>query len=134
MDFKDIPKYKCHKVVGALRIVGVNYEYRELWFEGIDLPIIRSKEYFYKHKPVSGGFYVVYEDGYESFSPADAFESGYTKVDEKKEALKEEAKRVMTNILTEIGENPQTNQHGYVSEVTFEDWNSMIRMAKLTFE
>ena len=25
-----------------------------------------------------GGYYVVYEDGYKSFSPAGAFESGYT--------------------------------------------------------
>lgn len=25
-----------------------------------------------------GGYYVVYEDGYESWSPAEAFEKGYT--------------------------------------------------------
>ncbi|MCK9988658.1 MAG: hypothetical protein AzoDbin1_05130 [Azoarcus sp.] len=28
-----------------------------------------------------GGYYVVYEDGYKSFSPAIAFESGYTRID-----------------------------------------------------
>ena len=28
--------------------------------------------------PEVGGYYVVYEDGYKSFSPAGAFESGYT--------------------------------------------------------
>ena len=27
-----------------------------------------------------GGYYVVYEDGYKSFSPAEAFESGYKRV------------------------------------------------------
>lgn len=27
----------------------------------------------------TGGYYVRYEDGYESFSPAGAFESGYTR-------------------------------------------------------
>ena len=33
-----------------------------------------------KHQPTVGGYYVVYKDGYKSFSPADAFESGYTRV------------------------------------------------------
>lgn len=37
-----------------------------------------SAEYMAKHKPVVGGYFVVYEDGYESFSPAKAFEEGYT--------------------------------------------------------
>jgi hypothetical protein len=27
-----------------------------------------------------GGYYVVYEDGYKSFSPASAFENGYTRL------------------------------------------------------
>ena len=35
-------------------------------------------EYVAKHKLEVGGYYVVYEDGYKSFSPASAFESGYT--------------------------------------------------------
>jgi hypothetical protein len=37
-----------------------------------------DQEYMYKHKPVAGGYYVVYKDGYKSFSPAAAFEEGYT--------------------------------------------------------
>jgi hypothetical protein len=41
-----------------------------------------SRAYLAKHAPVIGGSYVRYEDGYESFSPAAAFESGYTKVEE----------------------------------------------------
>ena len=36
--------------------------------------------YMQKHKPQVGGYYVVYEDGYESYSPAGAFEAGYTLV------------------------------------------------------
>jgi hypothetical protein len=31
-----------------------------------------------KHRPQVGGYYVLYEDGYHSFSPAPAFESGYS--------------------------------------------------------
>jgi hypothetical protein len=31
----------------------------------------------HKHKPQVGGYYVLYKDGYASFSPASAFEEGY---------------------------------------------------------
>ena len=33
-----------------------------------------------KHDPQAGGYYVVYADGYQSFSPAQAFEEGYTRI------------------------------------------------------
>jgi len=36
--------------------------------------------YFEKHNPVVGGYVVLYKDGYASFSPAEAFEEGYTDV------------------------------------------------------
>lgn len=39
-----------------------------------------SAEFMAKHKPEPGGYYVVYKDGYASFSPAAAFEDGYTKI------------------------------------------------------
>ena len=34
-----------------------------------------------KHEPQVGGYFVVYKDGYCSFSPAEPFESGYTPVE-----------------------------------------------------
>lgn len=43
-------------------------------------PFKISGEYIKKHKPQAGGYYVVYEDGYKSWSPAEPFESGYTKL------------------------------------------------------
>lgn len=43
-------------------------------------PFPIDAEYMRSRKPVAGGYYVVYEDGYESFSPAKAFEDGYTRV------------------------------------------------------
>jgi hypothetical protein len=43
-------------------------------------PFKVSKEYVEKHNPQAGGYYVVYKDGYKSFSPAEAFEEGYTKL------------------------------------------------------
>lgn len=36
--------------------------------------------YMQKHSPEAGGYYVQYEDGYVSFSPAAAFEEGYTRI------------------------------------------------------
>jgi hypothetical protein len=41
-------------------------------------PFSVSDEYVAKHKPVVGGYWVQYDDGYTSFSPAQAFEEGYT--------------------------------------------------------
>lgn len=55
-----------------------------LFFEG-RLPLPIDAAFWEKHKPQAGGYYVVYEDGYKSFSPAEAFESGYTRVGEKVE-------------------------------------------------
>jgi hypothetical protein len=36
--------------------------------------------YLIKHAPQPGGYYVRYQDGYESWSPAKAFEEGYVEV------------------------------------------------------
>ena len=39
-----------------------------------------ESSYINKHCPEVGGYYVQYQDGYESYSPAEAFESGYSRV------------------------------------------------------
>ena len=41
-------------------------------------PFSVTTEYMNKHNPQPGGYYVVYTDDYKSFSPAEAFEGGYT--------------------------------------------------------
>lgn len=40
-------------------------------------PFKVSGDYQQKHAPQAGGYFVVYKDGYKSFSPAKAFEEGY---------------------------------------------------------
>lgn len=84
---REMPKYKCHKEVWALKIkmFGVN----EADGSGLITPedtgyaaFKVSKEYLEKHKPQPGGYYVVYKDGYKSFSPAEAFEGGYERKEE----------------------------------------------------
>jgi len=37
-------------------------------------------EYMRKHNPQVGGYFVVYADGYKSWSPTQAFEEGYTRI------------------------------------------------------
>lgn len=95
----NLPKYKCHKEVHALRIKSVEFDWevakregdREtdgtatFTFEGF-LPFKVSPLYVNKHLrgldkiEIVGGYLVFYEDGYQSFSPAKAFEDGYTRV------------------------------------------------------
>ena len=48
--------------------------------DGRYAPFKVDHEYCRKHNPVAGGYYVVYKDGYKSWSPAKAFEDGYSKL------------------------------------------------------
>lgn len=91
---KRLPRYRCHKEVSALKIEEVLpkvYENESENCEGDGSRIIIPEDkqydpftvdyaYFSKHDPKAGGYYVVYADGYKSYSPAAAFESGYTKI------------------------------------------------------
>jgi hypothetical protein len=78
-----MPKYECHKNVWALKIAEiVSNPYGGAYFQPAEegygnVPL--SPEYVEKHKPEVGGYYLVYEDGSTSFSPASAFESVYTR-------------------------------------------------------
>lgn len=78
---RPLPRYQCHKQVSALRIKLVIPSPRgyELHFEDERFcPHEVSAEWFAKHYPMAGGYFVVYDDGYFSYSPAEAFEAGYT--------------------------------------------------------
>jgi len=80
----EMPKYVCHKEVHALKIEslyesGHGHTMMVPADEGFGT-IRLDENYVEKHAPQAGGYYVVYEDGYKSYSPAKAFESGYTAV------------------------------------------------------
>ena len=81
----EMPKYKCHKEVWALKIDTVSTNPDGM---GIIIPKNKkycafkvSKDYMDKHVPKNGGYYVVYKGGYRSFSPAKEFEAGYSKIE-----------------------------------------------------
>ncbi len=105
-----MPKYRCHKDVQALKIKAIKMdgegEDRELDGSAIITPEDESYApfkvsagYMHKHDPRVGGYYVRYDDGYESFSPAKAFEEGYTRVEgDWTDRLREELKQVEERI------------------------------------
>ena len=112
----EMPRYRCHKEVRALKIAAVirvlepafskpvcrgcvalnsacGHCERCLWRAEHNDPgyviipedqncarFCVDKQYIAKHNPQPGGYYVVYDDGYKSFSPAQAFEEGYSKL------------------------------------------------------
>lgn len=79
-----LPTYKCHKLVTAFLIGGAeSLSNGRIKLTGVDPvhEIIVGADYVDKHRPQIGGYYVRYHDGYQSWSPAAAFESGYTLVD-----------------------------------------------------
>ncbi len=123
---REMPRYKCHKEVWALKIAKIEYERRDHALvedrhrEEASIAIAENRvfglghaemaqslangeagkpyratamitpieegyapfeveaDYIKKHNPQVGGYFVVYLDGYKSFSPAAVFEEGYT--------------------------------------------------------
>jgi hypothetical protein len=101
-----LPRYRCTKIVRAAKIARI-----ERSQPGDDVDIVNERElsewhdrhggavlelnvdgqtiaqqvnlaYVRKHDPQVGGYYVQYDDGYESWSPAEAFEAGYVRMPE----------------------------------------------------
>ena len=90
----EMPRYKCHKEVWALKIKAIEFDSDKARVEQRETdgsatitpeedqyaPFKVDSGYVHKHKPEVGGYYVVYAGGYKSFSPANAFEDGYSPV------------------------------------------------------
>lgn len=89
-DMPSLPVYRCHKLVQAAKITRIEPLGGEesisvcnsavLHFGEIQQGLTVNDAYLQKHKPEVGGYYVIYDDDYRSYSPAKAFESGYTKL------------------------------------------------------
>ena len=82
---KPLPVYTCHKQVQALKIKAI---VRQTTWQGRETALLHfgdgyvdiwvDADYVEKHNPQAGGYFVIYKDGYRSWSPAEAFEEGYT--------------------------------------------------------
>lgn len=91
-------RYRCHKVVQAAKIneiVSVRdlqdrqqaerpyVSVTDFWLDlGEGCGVSVSSQWVHEKRAKSGGYYVIYDDGYESFSPAKAFEDGYTVIED----------------------------------------------------
>lgn len=83
----EMPRYRSHKTVWALKIAEVIDEGTDtttdenpivtIWFEDQRFPAHRINLRG-KPTPAAGWYFVRYEDGYISFSPAEQFEKGNT--------------------------------------------------------
>lgn len=79
---EDYPVFLSHKKVRALKIAEVLAPGEDglttLVIDSPDFADVKvDQAYVDKHDPQPGGYWVRYPDGYESWSPAEAFESGY---------------------------------------------------------
>jgi hypothetical protein len=84
--FLELPRWECHKVVSGDKIV----EIREVTIKGLvigrqwllacDAIIDVVPSWIVRGAPVVGDYMVRYDDGYTSWSPAAAFEDGYTRL------------------------------------------------------
>ncbi|HET6220192.1 MAG TPA: hypothetical protein VFE27_24400 [Acidobacteriaceae bacterium] len=131
-------RWKCHKIVRAAKILEVKLspsvmdpaemQYAMLALEAKGTPIFIGVNagWLERFDPKAGGYLVVYEDGYQSFSSAKAFEDGYALL-MPDEAITVNFKKV---ILTPDGQMKQLEvaQHpeGYVA-LTKEQATSLAR-------
>jgi hypothetical protein len=87
-------RWQSHKVVRADKITKIEEAdgiIKITMGDESDAPVLITStisvvegeiSWFDKHKPKVGGYLVCYEDGYLSYSPAEAFEKGYSRIQE----------------------------------------------------
>lgn len=78
-----LPEYQSHKVVEAGKILSIARATATLVVDtgpdtAADVKV--GHDWLERHNPKIGGYYVRYSDGYDSFSPATAFEEGYSRL------------------------------------------------------
>lgn len=90
----ELPEYKSHKIIRSAKIVAINPEMfdgqntqihpgaLEVLVDSITYCITPSSTFWNRCAPIIGGYYVVYEDGFDSYSPEKAFMNGYTRINE----------------------------------------------------
>jgi hypothetical protein len=103
-----LPEYLCHKKVWALKIEEIRQPV-EIAESEVEI-VFADKRYpsiFWDRKfpntatPEAGWYYVVYTDGFRSFSPTEAFESGYSLIDDPEDMASVSARMVSGILGTE---------------------------------
>ena len=77
-------RYQCIKQVKAAKILDIKVIESgscKLDLEGFGSEY-QTAAWYRKHSPQTGGYYVIYDGGYISYSPAKPFEEGYIEISE----------------------------------------------------
>ncbi len=95
MDPNELARYRSHKVVRAGRILSITVDNAGMAADLKVETVAAGGKYFARattsmcvrfqeggRELEVGDFYVVYDDGYESLSPKEAFENGYGRLEE----------------------------------------------------
>ena len=84
-----LANWKSHKIVKAGKVMPVQITADEgegtsvITIEdgnGAACKVVVPENFFARGTPQTGDYIVIYDDGYKSWSPAKAFEEGYTRV------------------------------------------------------
>lgn len=70
-------EYECFKRVHAMKIIRIETKITGNAVLHGDEEVRVDREWLKRHAPREGGYVIVCQDGYTSYSPEAAFESGY---------------------------------------------------------
>lgn len=79
----NLSRYQCHKQVNAVKISAIEFDAVGAAIIACTGGSVNTNSGFrerFKGSEADLGYYVVYDDGYESWSPTRAFEEGYTEL------------------------------------------------------
>lgn len=79
-----MPRYICHKVVSALKIAAIEIlQDKSAKIAPVEkgfAPFQTNPNFRFTGSESDLGYFVVYEDGFQSWSPTKVFEDGYTRL------------------------------------------------------
>lgn len=73
-------RYQCRKIVRAAKISVVIASEGQIGLVGRDTLLKVSADFIKRYRPEVGGYYIIYKDEYESFSPAAEFEDEHVRI------------------------------------------------------
>jgi len=117
---EQLPVYRCHKEVHASKILEIKQSPPDVVVEGGSYDIVCEHTtvtvpaaFIDEKRPQVGGYFVAYADDYVSYSPAKAFEDGYTILDDIRyqptDAVEREKLQKCAERLIELEGLPRSN-------------------------
>lgn len=135
--YMTIPQYKCHKVVRAFKIARIDSAGQTNYLIAADdkiTPIPITKENLDLKNPSVGDYYVLYDDGYTSFSPPKAFEDGYDLVKADAEGVNDISSLSRVPDPSQAKEKPKLAEGESISKPLVEPSNPQLEEDKKKLE